>query len=126
MIPGDDVESNGRLTLKIWPPNKIPETLVLDVHGRPVLNEVGSSYNAAVALDGTLRSSFEESLNKALRSLSSGTSVGKEARCENTIEQILGNIERSQIGERRDESQSYELSQQFRRQIEARLFGGRE
>lgn len=108
IIPGDDVEKNGRLTLKIWPPNRIPETLVVDVHGRPVLNDIITTQNAA--MEGTIRSSYEESLNKALRSLSSGTSVGKEARGENTIEQILGNIERSQIGDKRDESQTLDRS----------------
>lgn len=40
-----------------------------------------------------------------LPSMSSGTSYGKEPVYENTIEQILGNIERSNLGGLKDQSQ---------------------
>jgi len=35
IIPACDIEKNGRLTLKIWPPEKIPESLLLDLDCRP-------------------------------------------------------------------------------------------
>ena len=69
----------------------------------------------------TLKSSHEDSVNKALFSLSSGTSIGKEAVYENTIEQILGNILEDK--KENTNNNSYEQSKQFRRQIEAKIFG---
>ena len=36
--------------------------------------------------------------------MSSGTSYGKEPVFDNTIEQILGNVERSNLGQRKDVS----------------------
>ena len=35
VIPGDDLEKNGRLTLKIWPPEQLPESLVMDLDCQP-------------------------------------------------------------------------------------------
>jgi len=35
VIPADDIEKNGRLNLKIWPPEKLPECLLLDLDCRP-------------------------------------------------------------------------------------------
>ena len=32
VIPQDDIEKNGRLTLKIWPPEHLPESLVIDLY----------------------------------------------------------------------------------------------
>jgi len=56
-------------------------------------------------LDATIKSSIDGSAgNHGLPSLSSGTSYGKEPVFENTIEQILGNIERSNLGDLRDQS----------------------
>jgi len=31
VIPADDIDSKGRLTLKIWPPEHLPESLVVDL-----------------------------------------------------------------------------------------------
>jgi len=33
-IPYDDIEKNGRLSLKIWPPHKLPEYLLFDLDSR--------------------------------------------------------------------------------------------
>ena len=138
VIPGDDIEKNGRLTLKIWPPEKLPESLLMDLDCRPksrtsqnlnnnVLNMFKDGLNGhhnAVLLDATLKSSHEDSVNKALLSLSSGTSYGKEVIYENTIEQILGNIERSCLGDKKEHSNnSFDQSKHFRKQIEAKIFG---
>ena len=72
--------------------------------------------NGGALLEATLRSSNDGSLNKALMSLSSGTSVGKELRCDNTLEQILGKIERSRHLERKEVSNdSFAESQRFRK-----------
>ena len=35
IIPAKDIENNGRLTLKIWPAEKIPESLLLYLDCRP-------------------------------------------------------------------------------------------
>lgn len=35
IIPAEDIKENGRLTLKIWPPEKLPESLLLDLDCRP-------------------------------------------------------------------------------------------
>ena len=97
IIPADDIEQNGRLTLKIWSPERIPESLLMDLDCRPkpransntnhVLNMFkegvmlsgGGVHKAAALMDATLKSSHEGSVNnKALNSLSSGTSYGKE------------------------------------------------
>ena len=104
IIPGDDIELNGRLTLKIWSPERIPESLLMDLDCRPkprnnsntnnhVLNMFnkegmlnGGVVHKAALMDATLKSSYEGSVNKALNSLSSGTSYGKEQIYENTIE----------------------------------------
>ena len=61
-------------------------------------------------IEATLRSSCSN-IDQALLSLSSGTSIGKEPIYDNTIEQILGNIERSHLGDRKDVSyDSYDAS----------------
>ena len=129
IIPGDDIEKNGRLSLKIWPPEKLPESLLMDLDCRPKQrrpsqndnNPSPNQYKNTALLDVTLKSSHEDSVNKALFSLSSGTSIGKEAVYENTIEQILGNI----LEDKKENSNnnSFEQSKQFRRQIEAKIFG---
>ncbi len=54
--------------------------------------------------DVTLKSSYDGTQNKEMPSMSSGTSYGKEPVFDNTIEQILGNVERSNLGQRRDVS----------------------
>ena len=123
------MEKNGRLVLKIWPPEKLPESLLMDLDCRPKQRRPSQNentpgpnqYKNTALLDVTLKSSHEDSVNKALFSLSSGTSVGKEAVYENTIEQILGNI----LEDKKENSNnnSYEQSKQFRRQIEAKIFG---
>ena len=65
-------------------------------------------------LDATIKSSFEGTGNHGLPSLSSGTSYGKEPVYENTIEQILGNIERSALGDLKDASHdSFAESKRF-------------
>ena len=88
-----------------------------------VLKDGAVGGNAA-QIEATLRSSC--SIDGHLPSLSSGTSYGKEPIYENTIEQILGKIERSQLGDKRDLSyDSYDQSKNFRKQIEAKLFGSR-
>ena len=75
----------------------------LDCCPKPKINH-GSLVNAikdgnGVMIEATLKSSFEGSIqHRAMASMSSGTSYGKEPVCENTIEQILGNIERSHLG----------------------------
>jgi hypothetical protein len=35
IIPHDDIESSKRLSLKIWPPEKLPEALIVDLDCRP-------------------------------------------------------------------------------------------
>lgn len=35
IIPGDDIDSNGRLTLKIWPQEHLPESLIFDLDCQP-------------------------------------------------------------------------------------------
>ena len=134
VIPCDDVERNGRIILKLWSPEKLPEALVVDLDCRPkpklptsaLINALKQGNSALI--EATLRSSCEGSLHQALLSLSSGTSIGKEPRCENTIEQILGNIERSNIGERKMNREpvspdSYEQSKRFSKQFEDNIFG---
>ena len=76
-------------------------------------------------LDATIKSSFEGSgANHGLPSLSSGTSYGKEPVYENTIEQILGNIERSALGDLKEASHdSFAESKRFAKQLEERIFG---
>ena len=31
IIPADDIEKSGKITLKIWPPEHVPESLVVDL-----------------------------------------------------------------------------------------------
>ena len=31
IIPAEDIEKSGRLTMKIWPPEHLPESLVVDL-----------------------------------------------------------------------------------------------
>ena len=103
------------LELDCRPKPKIDKALL------SILNK-GACGNAL--LEATLRSSC--SIDQALLSLSSGTSYGKEPIHENTIEQILGNIEKSHLGGLKDHSNdSYDQSKRFRREIEAKLFGSR-
>ena len=132
VIPADDIDKNGRLTLKIWPPEHLPESLVvdLDCQPKPKVSSspvVGNVKDAAAngILDATIKSSFEGSAaNHGLPSLSSGTSYGKEPVYENTIEQILGNIERSALGDLKDASHdSFAESKRFAKQLEERIFG---
>ena len=35
VIPAEDLDKNGRLTLKIWPPEHLPESLVVDLDCQP-------------------------------------------------------------------------------------------
>ena len=35
IIPANDCERNGRLSLKMWPPEKLPESLVVELDCRP-------------------------------------------------------------------------------------------
>jgi hypothetical protein len=84
VIPADDLEKSGRITLKIWPPQKLPEALVVDLDCRPrpklptsaLINALRDGNSTLI--DGSLRSSFDGSINQALQSLSSCTSVGRE------------------------------------------------
>ena len=88
IIPSDDIEKNGRLTLKIWSPETIPESLLMDLDCRPkpqnntnnnhVLNMFKEGMLKVPKMDASLKSSYDASANKALNSLSSGTSYGKE------------------------------------------------
>ena len=89
IIPSDDIEQNGRLTLKIWSPETIPESLLMDLDCRPkpqnttnahhVLNMFNKESMLKVPkMDASLKSSYDATANKALNSLSSGTSYGKE------------------------------------------------
>ena len=89
IIPSDDIEQNGRLTLKIWSPETIPESLLMDLDCRPkpqnttnthhVLNMFNKEGMLKVPkMDASLKSSYDATGNKALNSLSSGTSYGKE------------------------------------------------
>ena len=122
VIPADDIDKNGRLTLKIWPPEHLPESLVVDLdcqpkpknQSSPVLGTVKEPAANAM-IDATIKSSFEGSgANHGLPSLSSGTSYGKEPVYENTIEQILGNIERSALGDLKEASHdSFAESKRF-------------
>jgi len=132
VIPQDDIDKNGRLTLKIWPPEHLPESLVVDLDCQPKLKVAMSPQIGTVKepvgngmLDATIKSSFEGSAaNHGLPSLSSGTSYGKEPIYENTIEQILGNIERSNLGDLKDHSHdSFAESKRFAKQLEDRIFG---
>ena len=70
IIPVDDLETNGRLTLKIWPAEQIPESLLLDLDCRPkpklapsLLNVLRDGGNRDALLEATLRSSHEGSIN---------------------------------------------------------------
>ena len=123
VIPSEDIEKNGRLTLKIWPSHKLPEALLIDLNCQPrprmatthLINALMGD-NGGALLEATLKSSNDGSVNQALLSLSSGTSVGKELRCDNTLEQILGKIERSRQCERKEVSNdSFAESQRFRK-----------
>lgn len=125
-IPLEDAEKHGRLTLKIWPPESLPESILFDLDGsnknnlnNPLLKGMGISDPDAIAnqqYEATLKSSFDESKNVFLPSMSSGTSYGKEPVFDNTIEQILGNIERSNLGSRADMYQeSFDYTKAFRR-----------
>jgi len=114
IIPAEDIEKSGRLTMKIWPPEHLPESLVVDLDCQLLVKNIDSSVDGALnsgqanaLIDATIKSSYDGSNgNKmALPSLSSGTSYGKEPVFENTIEQILGNIERSNLGDLKDMSQ---------------------
>ena len=94
IIPGDDIEKNGRLTLKIWPPEHLPESLVVDLDCQPKPQKTEAMMTGALKespanalLDATIKSSVDGSAgNHGLPSLSSGTSYGKEPIYENTIE----------------------------------------
>ena len=139
IIPGTEIEQNGRLSLKIWPTELLSESLLLDLdlqqkphqtvqEGTPLA--VGGHPDCLA--EHTLKSSYdgcagENNGKHILPSLSSGTSYGKEPIFENTIEQILGNIERSHIGEINKEPShdSFIESKRFRKEIEDRLFGGK-
>jgi len=101
IIPASDIEKNGRLTLKIWPAEQLPESLLFELDSRlknkkdrrggagatgdhlPVINDPAASGIAQI--EATIRSSCSN-LDNALMSLSSGTSYGKEPIYENTIE----------------------------------------
>ena len=77
----------------------------LDCHPKPKMhvNTLMNKFKeggGSVPLDGTLKSSYEH--EQAIQSLSSGTSYGREPVFENTIDQILGNIERNPLGQYRD------------------------
>ena len=117
--------------MKIWPAERLPESLLFELDSGPamrperghlpVINDPAASGIAQI--EATLRSSCSN-LDQALLSLSSGTSYGKEPIAENTIEQILGKIERSHLGEKKDKSyDSFDQSNNFRRKIEAKIFG---
>ena len=119
VIPKDDID-NGRLTLKLWPPEHLPVSLVVDldceVEREPSFAYKRISCTTNGPLDNSARSVVECSVaNRAgeLPSMSSCTSYGKEPIYENTIEQILGNIERSNLGELKD--QSHESHTDWRR-----------
>ena len=133
VIPADDIDKSGRLTLKIWPPEHLPESLVVDLDCQPKPKTIasplrgnGKDSGGNGILDATIKSSFEGTggANHGLPSLSSGTSYGKEPVYENTIEQILGNIERSNLGDLKEQSQdSFAESKRFAKQLEERIFG---
>ena len=65
IIPASDTEKNGRLTLKIWPQEKLPESLLLELDCRPkpklekdLLSVIGNGGASGVAqIEATLRSS---------------------------------------------------------------------
>ena len=65
IIPVSDIEKNGRLTLKIWPQEKLPESLLLELDLRPkpkldkdLLSVIGNGGASGVAqIEATLRSS---------------------------------------------------------------------
>lgn len=118
--------------MKIWPAERLPESLLFELDSRSSLRPqrdhlpviaADPAASGIAQIEATLRSSCSN-LDQALLSLSSGTSYGKEPIAENTIEQILGKIERSHLGEKKDKSyDSYDASKNFRRKIEAKIFG---
>ena len=132
IIPGDDIDKNARLTLKIWPPEHLPESLVMDLDCQPERHaSIGAALRAPGATNGilapTMRSSRDGSVGQRgndLHSMSSCTSYGKEPVFENTIEQILGNIERSNLGDLKDQSQeSYSDWRRFTKQLDDPIHG---
>ena len=64
VIPAEDIEKNGRLNLKIWPPEKLPESLLLDLDCRPkpridkaLLLQLKEGDRGNAFIEATLRSS---------------------------------------------------------------------
>ena len=89
VIPAAELQKNKRLSLKIWPAVKLPETLLLelDSHAKSKAKTAFSTpLNATQRVQSSEVDTGSRSEKGPLVSFSSATSYGKELIHENTIE----------------------------------------